>query len=173
MNLTYEGVTAPFEIYPGVWVPIGAYDHSEAQFVAFTNQGAPVSVRMRLTFGGFFGGDRVVYGPQVRFRTSETFNTDLSWTRNDINLPGGAFITNLISSRISYSFTPRVYLQALLQYNDRADLWSSNVRFGWLNQANTGLFVVYNDTQGLEDSTLMRPDRSLTIKYSRLLNLLN
>jgi hypothetical protein len=173
MNLTHEGVTAPFEIFPGVIVPVGSYEHSEAQLVAFTNQGAPVSVRMRLTFGGFFGGDRVVYAPQLRFRTSETFNTEVTWTRNDINLPGGAFVTNLISSRTSYSFTPRIYLQALVQYNDRADLWSSNVRFGWLNEANTGLFVVYNDTQGLDDSTLLRPDRSFTIKYSRLLDLLN
>jgi hypothetical protein len=173
MNITEEGVFTPFEIYPGVVVPVGSYEHSEAQLVAFTNQGAPVSVRMRLTFGGFFGGDRVVYGPNVRFRTSEVFNTELSWTRNDIDLPGGAFVTNLISSRISYSFTPRIYLQTLLQYNDRANLWSSNVRFGWLNQANTGLFVVYNNTQGLEDSTLLRPDRSFTIKYSRLLDLLN
>ena len=74
---------------------------------------------------------------------------------------------------MSYSFSPRVYVQALVQYNDRANLWSSNVRFGWLNQANTGLFVVYNDTQGLVDSTLMRADRSLTIKFSRLVDLLN
>ena len=96
-----------------------------------------------------------------------------SSARNDVDLSGGAFVTNLISSRVSYSFTPRVYVQALLQYNDRADLWSSNVRFGWLNQANTGLFVVYNDTQGLVDSTLLRPDRSLTIKFSRLVDLLN
>ena len=78
-----------------------------------------------------------------------------------------------MSSRVSYSFNPRVYVQALLQYNDRANLWSSNVRFGWLNQANTGLFVVYNDTQGLANSTLERPDRSLTIKFSRLVDLLN
>ena len=34
-------------------------------------------------------------------------------------------------------------------------------------------FVVYNDTQGLYDSTLMRPDRSLTIKFSRLVDMLN
>ena len=28
---------------------------------------------------------------------------------------------------------------------------SSNLRFGWLSDANTGLFVVYNDTQGIGD----------------------
>jgi hypothetical protein len=173
MNLTHEGVTSPFEIYPGVIVPIGSYEHSEAQLVAFTNQGAPVSARIRLTFGGFFGGSRVVTAPQVLIRISDIFNTEVIWTRNDVDLSGGAFVTNLISSRVSYAFTPRIYVQALLQYNDRANLWSNNIRFGWLNQANTGLFVVYNDTQGIADSPLMRADRSLTIKFSRLVDLLN
>jgi len=111
--------------------------------------------------------------PELSFRIGDVFNTDLGWTRNDIDLPGGEFTTNLITSRVSYSFTPRIYLQSLLQYNDRADLWSSNIRFGWINQANTGLFVVYNDTQGFDLSPLLRPDRSLTIKFSRLMNLLD
>ncbi|MEO5742114.1 MAG: DUF5916 domain-containing protein, partial [Vicinamibacterales bacterium] len=173
MNVTREGVFTPFEIYPGVIVPNGNYESTEAQLVAFTNQGAPISARMRLTFGGFFGGSRVVTAPQVRFRISDVFNTEVMWTRNDVGLTGGAFVTNLLTSRISYSFNPRVYVQALVQYNDRANLWASNVRFGWLNQANTGLFVVYNDTQGLIDSSLLRADRSLTIKFSRLVDLLN
>ena len=49
-----QGVTTPFEIYPDIFVPVGNYENSEAQLVAFTNQGAPLSVRMRLTVGGFF-----------------------------------------------------------------------------------------------------------------------
>jgi hypothetical protein len=173
MNVIREGVVTPFEIYPGVIVPIGNYESSEAQLVAFTNQGAPVSGRIRLTFGGFFGGSRVVYAPQLLVKVSDIFNTEVLWTRNDVDLPGGAFITNLVSSRTSYAFTPRIYAQALVQYNDRARLWSNNIRFGWLNQANTGLFVVYNDTQGLSDSALLRADRSLTIKFSRLIDVLN
>ena len=64
MNLLREGVVTPFEIYPGVIVPTGNYESTEAQLVAFTNQGAPISARMRLTFGGFFGGSRVVTAPQ-------------------------------------------------------------------------------------------------------------
>ena len=173
MNITREGVTTPFEIYPDIFVPVGNYENSEAQLVAFTNQGAPLSVRMRLTVGGFFDGSRVVTAPQLLLRISDVFNTEVMYTRNDVELTGGAFVTNLMSTRVSYSFNPRIYVQALVQYNDRANLWSSNIRFGWLNQANTGLFVVYNDTQGLYDSTLMRPDRSFTIKYSRLVDMLN
>ena len=63
-------------------------------------------------------------------------------------------------------------VQALVQYNDRANLWSSNVRFGWLNQANTGLFVVYNDTQDYSDRETITLGRSFTVKFSRMFDVL-
>ena len=171
MNVTRQGVALPFEIYPGVVVPPGTYEHAEAQPVLFTNQGAPFSVRFNGVFGGFFGGTRRQWAPSMRLRLGETFDSELTLTHNDIDLPGGDFTTNLWSSRISYSFTPRLYTQALIQYNDRAEVWSSNPRFGWLQDANTGLFVVYNDTQGLGGNMdLLRADRSLTVKFSRMFN---
>jgi hypothetical protein len=68
-----------------------------------------------------------------------------------------------------------------VQYNDRANAWSNNFRIGWLQQANTGLFIVYTDSHLIdEDSTLgrlgigpRRTDRSLTVKISRMFDVLN
>jgi hypothetical protein len=173
MNLTREGVRTPFEIYPGVIVPPGTYDHQEAQLVAMSNQGLPISVSMRATIGGFFGGDRVALNPTIRFRAGDALTTEIAYQRNDIKLPVGDFVTNLVRTRVSYSFSPRIFTQALIQYNDRADLWSMNFRFGWLQAANTGLFVVYTDTRGLYDlfERPERTDRSLTVKYSYMLEL--
>ena len=93
---------------------------------------------------------------------------------------GRARLTNLLRTRVSYSFTPRIFLQSLAQYNDSARLWSLNARFGWLQNANTGLFIVYNDTQltddifepGLEPRYGDKSDRSLTIKVSRVIDVL-
>jgi hypothetical protein len=167
-NLTREGLVDPFQIYPGVFVPAGTYDHAETQLVFFTNQGAPAGINLNLTAGGFFGGTRVSFAPTFRFRVGDAFNTEVRLTRNDINLPGGDFVTTLVSSRLSYSFTPSVFVQSLIQYNDRADLWSTNLRFGWYHKGSTGFFIAYNDTQGLDGSSLLRPDRSLTLKISRL-----
>ena len=173
VNLTKEGVLEPFEIFPGVTVPVDTYDHAEAIIRFNTNRGAPLSFTFRATVGGFFGGDRVQMGPEVSMRVGETFNAQLSWSRNDIDLPGGAFVTNLGSVRLNYSFTTRMFVQALVQYNDRADLWSANIRFALLSDANTGLFIVYNDTQGLGDVRPTGAGRTLTIKYSQLFDVLN
>jgi hypothetical protein len=171
MNVTRQGVTVPFEIYPGVFVPPGTYDHAEAQIVSFTNRGAPVSVNNRLVFGGFFGGDRLAVTPSILARVGDTLTAELSWAWNDIDLPWGDFTTNLSRLRVSYSFNPRVFVQSLLQYNDRAQIWSANLRFGWLHQANTGLFVVYNDTDDTGFRGRAIAGRSLIVKISRLIDL--
>ena len=173
MNVFKEGVLEPFEIFPDVIVPAGTYDDAEAQLVAHTNRGAPFSVSFNTIFGGFFGGDRVQLRPQATLRVGEAFNAQLSWTRNDINLPAGSFVANLGQLRVNYSFTTRTFVQALVQYNDSADVWSSNIRFALLSDANTGLFIVYNDTQGLGSARPTGAGRSLTIKYSQLFDLLN
>ena len=114
MNLTKEGVLLPFSVFTGVFVPVGTYGHAEAQFAAWTNRGAPLSISVRSIFGGFFGGTRVQIGPQVAMRVGETFNAEVSWNRNAIDLPGGSFVTNLGRFRASYSFTTRMFVQAIV-----------------------------------------------------------
>ena len=179
VNVTREGVLTPFEIYPGVDIPIGTYDHTEGIFRFYTNRGAKFGFEVSSIAGGFFGGQRVQIRPQFNMRVGETFNAELGVDRNDISLPWGDFVTNLGLFRINYSFTTRMFLQALFQYNDRRDLWSSNIRFGVLSDANTGLFIVYNDIRYFDDLVGQRftqlddlGGRTLTIKYSHVFDVL-
>ena len=184
MNVTREGVFRPFLIHNSpdnpVWVPPGKYDHAEAQIAGNTNLGAPVSFNVNSLIGGLFGGKRITVTPSVTARAGETFNAMLEWSYNDLRLPGGHFTTNLARLRVSYSFSTRMFLQALVQYNDSADIWSSNLRFGLLRDANSGLFIVYNDINYLGsilyrdryDQALQSTGRTLTIKYSHLFNVL-
>ena len=67
--------------------------------------------------------------------------------------------------RLSYSFNPRMFLQSLIQYNNITNLISVNTRFGLLQSANTGLFVVFNL---LKDEDLIDNinNQRLSIKYS-------
>lgn len=168
INLTTEGVVEDFEISKGVVVPQGTYDHHEGQFVFWTNPSKPVSINVRSVIGGFFGGKRYATSGTLAIRLGDRFNSEWSLINNDIKLPNGDFTTNIFRARLSYSFTPLIFLQSLFQYNSVSGIWSSNVRFGWLQQANTGLFVVYNETQA---DGLIR-NRSFTLKYSRVFDVL-
>ncbi len=173
INFTREGVKEPFEIAEGVVVPAGTYDHEEAQIVFFTNRGAPVSFELRTTQGGFFGGDRLAYSPTLAIRFGETLTSEIGWRHNDIDLPGGSFRTNLSRLRLTYSATARLFLQALVQYNDVNDDVSLNLRVSWIQRANTGLFIVYNERNEFGRTAEERSERSLVIKFSRLFDLLN
>ena len=171
-NIRKEGVTNQFTV-SGVPVLPGGYDWHEGTLAFNYNSSAPVSFGMRATFGGFFGGDRLSVGPSVRARHGETVNVSLSWTRNALSLQEGDVVTNLTSTRIAYNFSPRLFVQSLLQYNDSADLWSTNLRFGWLQDANTGLFIVYNDTEGIGDVVPAGAGRSVILKYSYLFDVID
>lgn len=168
VNFTKEGVVQPFEISKGVIVPAGTYDHVESLIVFFTNQNKALSISTRHTIGGFFGGDRFANTITFRARIGDKFTSEWSLNRNDISLPTGDFTTDVFRSRLSYSFTPNIFLQGLIQYNSVTDQWSTNMRFGWLQQSNTGLFIVYNETR--EDSFL--DNQSFILKYSVLLDVL-
>jgi hypothetical protein len=174
INFTREGVKEAFEIYPDIYVSPGTYDNVEAAIVFITNRGAPVAFELRTVVGGFFGGDRLSLTPNLRFRIGDTFNAELGWSYNDIDLPEGAFTTNLGRLRLSYSFSTLVNLQALIQYNDRDDIWAANLRFAWLRTANSGLYVVYNENRDIHRSGFgwTRKDRSLIVKYTYLFDLL-
>ncbi len=176
INFTQEGVLEPFEIYPGVFVPGGSYDHSEAQIVGRTNQGAPISLETRVIAGGFFGGSRASVTAELRGRIGDAFNAYVDYEHNDVNLPTGNFVTNLVRMRFSYSFTTNTYVQALVQYNDVIDNWSTNLRFGWLQAANSGFYIVYNenrDPRPFDQGGVGLRGRSLIVKYSHTFDLLD
>jgi hypothetical protein len=114
VNLKRDGLLEPFEIYPGIVVPPGTYDNAEFQLVGITNQGAPLSLELTMRTGGFFDGSRVSVQTALRARAGDALNAYLDWSRNDVSLAAGRFVTNLARLRLSWSLS-RLYVQALLQ----------------------------------------------------------
>lgn len=177
MNMRKEGVRNDFQIAREIFVPADTYAWTEAQLVLSTDPSDDLSFSFNSNMGSFFGGQRVSFTSSVNARIGERFNSEFTLQRNDVDLPGGDFISNLFRTRLSYAFTPRIFLQSLVQYNDQAQIWSMNMRFGWLQSSNTGLFVVFNQASAMD--LLDNPDarfygvgdllnRSLTIKYTYL-----
>ncbi len=174
INFTHEGVKKPFEINRGTFVPVDEYDHKEAQLVLRTDEGKPLSLSIESKIGGFFGGDRINASTGLLYRPGEKFSAELNWIHNDIDLPvpNGEFTVNVARLRMSYSFTPKMQLQMLLQSDDRTDFVALNLRFAWLQSANAGLYLVYNE---IDDESLRSPlkkQREFVIKYSRIIDLL-
>jgi len=186
INITTEGVVDDFEISENVVVPSGSYDHAEAQIVFTTNPSKNLFFNTRHVIGGSFGGNRYLNSGTMGMRFGDRFNSAFTVQQNNFDLPylttvtladgttqvnDGKFSATVLGARVSYSFTPRMVLQSLIQYNSVADRWSANIRFSLLEQANTGLFVVFNQITGV-DSLDGPLNRSITIKYTRLFDVI-
>ncbi len=170
INFTTEGVQESFTI-SGVDIPANTYKHKELQLVYMTNANKKISFSGRTVIGGYFGGDRVSNSGTLKLRVGDKLNSSFTLSHNDINLPNGNINAVLSGARVSYSFTPRMFLQSLVQHNNISNITSVNVRYGWLQNANAGLFVVFNIIKD-KDYLDGLNNQSITLKYSHRFDLL-
>ena len=168
-NFSREGLTEPFEIADGVFIPPGVYDWFSNGWDFSTNPSSPFSTVLRLDLGGFYNGTRYGGTLTLTYRRGAAITTSLIVDFQDVNLPVGDFDRSLVGLRLGYLFTPRIFVQSLIQYSNQARIWSANARFGWLNTAGTGLFVVFNEAQEADGLArwLRSQHRSFTVKFTK------
>ena len=166
-NYIKDGLKDPFEIVDGVVIQPGTYSGWEGQLRFNSDLSQPLNFDLGANFGKKFGGDRNIYEATVGFRVAETFTSEFTLLYNDFDLPvpNGKFDVTLARARLSYSFTPSILLQALIQYNENSDVLSTNLRFSMLRTANSGLFVVYNEFNE-QFAGAPPPGREVIIKYN-------
>jgi len=171
INVWHEGLTTPFEIAPNVTLPVGSYDYTVYGLDWTLNPSAPFSFVLRGDFGPFYSGTRNGGNVTFTFRRGATLSSSLLFDYNDVHLDQGNFTRQLIGTRLAYFFTPRIFAQTLVQFNNQDRVWTANARFGWLGTAGTGLFVVFNDGEGADGFfRWTRPQtRSFIVKFTRQL----
>ena len=170
INFTQERVFNPFNI-SNVTVPVGEYKNEELQFVLITNPNNALSFSTRTFIGGYFNGNRISNSGTANFRIGDKFVSSLTMSHNDIKLDTGNTTALVGGLRLAYSFTPRIFLQSLIQRNNVSEITSVNLRFGWLQNANTGLFVVFNVVK--DDNLIdLLNNQVFTVKYTHRFDLM-
>ena len=171
LNGTWDGLREPFEVYPGIVVPAGEHGGLRTTLRYNSDRRKWLYGRALWDIGTFLNGTQSSPTFQLIVREGGRVSLDTTWNYRQITLPQGAFHTNLGNMRVTYNFTPSVFVQSLLQYNDRTNRWSTNLRFHWLQTAGTGLFVVYNNTESLNGIGPI--NRAFIVKYVRQFDILN
>jgi hypothetical protein len=118
-----------------------------------------------VSIGGGFGP-----GGAGRIELSPQFSLEPGLAINRVELPQGSFTSQLVTTRTTYTFTPTMFVSALIQYNSSNDALSSNVRLRWEYQPGSELFVVYNEQR--DTLTPQRfpelENRAFIVKFNRL-----
>lgn len=161
----------PFNIRPNVRIPIGAYNMNEWMFTLNTSPGKRFFQRVTWQPNDFYGGTRRSLSYAVGARATSRLSSELQYNRNDVQMPWGNFLVNLATLRVDYTFSPRMTIRSLTQYNTSTNEISNNIRFNLIHRPGSDLFVVYNDLRqtGLPADVFAQKDRQLVVKLNYLI----
>ena len=171
VNFTREVVYSSFSI-SNIEIGNGDYSHSELQFVAQTNPNKNFFWYNKTYIGGYYGGRRTQFINSMNLSLGNKFNADLNYNYTKLVFEDKENLNSIIAGlRLSYQFTPKIFIQSLIQRNNITNVTSINARFGWLQTANTGLFIVYNIVRDLDWFDEIN-DSIFSIKYTYQFDLL-
>jgi hypothetical protein len=175
INVIYQRnldvLDAPFRIRPTVVIPVGAYNMNEWSFTYNTSPGRRLYSRVTYAPSDFYGGTRQQWTTAGGIRATSQLSGEVQYNRNDVDMPWGKFIVDLTTLRLDYTFTPRMTVRSLSQYNSQTHEVSNNVRFNFIYRPGSDLYIVYNELRqtGLPADIFGARDRQLVVKATYLL----
>jgi hypothetical protein len=176
-NRNYELLVRPFGVSRDITIPAGGYAFDT--FSTSYSFGPQRRWAGNLSFGqgAFYDGRQTSLGFGAgRVELTLQFSFEPSVSINWIDLPYGDFSTQIYRARSTYTFTPRMFVSGLVQFNQSNRTVSTNVRMRWEYIPGSEFFVVYTedrDTAGAlagqigQFSPLL--NRGLVVKFNRLL----
>ncbi len=169
LNGNVEVLLAPFTVNSRRNIKIlpGQYDFNEYFVFGNTNSSARLSANWRISTGDFYNGHKSSYQVGFTTKASENLNFSVTWSRNAIALPAGAFTTDLLTTKLNYNFSTKMFVNALVQYNTDAQQWSSNIRFNLIHHPLSDFFLVYNERH--DTLTNEMQNRALIAKLTYML----
>jgi hypothetical protein len=170
----FQRLTEPFDVFGGVEIPVG--DYRFKKFHADYQLGSQHAVSGLVGYdeGGFYGGrKRTVSFGMGRVEPVSHLFVEPGLSFNWVDIPQGAFIAKVVSSRVSYTFTPRTFIAAIVQFNSNNHSLSTNARLRWEYRPGSDVFLVYSDGRDTEIRGRFPKleARTFTIKVTRFFRL--
>ncbi len=167
----FEYLSVPFEVAPGVTIPVGSYPFRQGKATWFMSASRRVSGFASITAGEFYGGTLRELSWRGRVEVWPQLSVEPQLSLNHVDTPYGVGDNNVLGTRATYTITPRMFVGALLQYQSVGKSVSANVRFRWEYQPGSELFVVYSDARDTDNTGFPPPilNRSFVVKLTKLL----
>ncbi|MBI4455686.1 MAG: carbohydrate binding family 9 domain-containing protein [Acidobacteria bacterium] len=167
--VNFERLDQPFAIRRAISIAPRDYHFDAWVIEASSNPGRKLSGGLRHENGDFWDGERSAWQFSVAFKPHYKFAVTARYSRDEVRLQSGVFTANLFNMRLNYSFSTKMFLNALIQYNNDLRKVSSNVRFHVIHHPLSDLFVVYNEQRDAFQGGVI--DKSLSLKYTHMLDL--
>ena len=163
----FQRLDRGFELTPGIGVPEGDYEDWVFSASVTTSRNRPFSAQLEGGLEDFWDGDRWRLGGSLSFSSSH-ISVGVSYAHNDIEVPSGAFTTDLVGVRIDAAVNTRLFGNALIQYNSQTGAFDTNVRIDFIHRPDSDLFIVFNDRRSVQGGRWDPVSRALIVKLTYL-----
>ncbi|MEJ0056013.1 MAG: DUF5916 domain-containing protein [Bacteroidota bacterium] len=126
---------------------------------------------LRVSGGGYYSGNRESVSGMISYRVQPFGSFSLTGDYNHIALPPayGTVTFLLLSPRVDFTLTDKIFFTTFVQYNGRYDNVNLNARFQWRYKPASDFFIVY--TENYLPEHLMSKNSALVLKLTYWLNL--
>lgn len=171
VNPAANRLARPFRPNSKMAEPIaaGLYAWTEWQYYLVSDASRAISGSVRYITGGLYDGTQrsvngtVTVRPNFRLRAS----VGVQRTSAQLNQPNLAFVNNLLTARVNYSFTTNMFVDALSQYDETSKQFNANIRFNIIHHPLSDLFIVYNDQRILSPDSPVT-GRAILVKFTQM-----
>ena len=142
-----ESIAFPFEISPGIVIPVGRYKLEDWGVSLMTGAHRRLAANLSLVRfhdGSYFHGNRTDWAGELTWRPSARFRGNVNYRYSEIDLPQGSFETRLVAAGIDFMFTPTLSWVNLIQYDNVTETAGINMRFHWIPEAGREVYFVIN-----------------------------
>ena len=143
MNPTYERLFEPFEISPGIVLPVGEYRFTPLRIFFTSAQKRKLQGSIGLTFGNFWSGTAKTVQTGFRYQLPPKFSISLNTNQTFAQLPQGNFIARIISTQVNYTVSPFLSFSNLVQFDNRSGNLGLQSRVRWTLKPGNDVFFIF------------------------------
>jgi len=168
---TFEHIQEAFSLVDALWVPSGKYDNVQWQLTTSSDRSKLFSYGLQWHIGDYFQGDMNYKAVDIATNINRFVKISAEFDERDISFPQKKFTVKTASLKVDIAFSPELFWNNWVQYNNVSDEISVYSRLVWQRTPFNSFNVVVN--QGyikgddvLEKNNFNKESQDIIIKLS-------
>ncbi len=163
----FERLLTPFRIHPTMTISPGDYFFNDWGMQYSSDRSQLLFGSLLMSRGDFYDGRKTSARLGGGLAVRPNLLTELTYEYNSVDVLAGDFRADLYGLRFNYSFNPKTFFDAFIQYNESTGKVLTNVRFNWEHRPLSYFSVVLTEDRLTGSSVNLF--RALIFKYTHLL----
>ena len=165
-NVRFEQLDAPFDIHPGVVLPVGKYTFDDWELRAESASHRRLSGSASIAVGQFWSGNRSAVELALTARPLPGVTATTEWEHEDVDLFEGRFTTNLVRLLGSWHASPWVAFDGNIQYDTVTSITGLYTRVRWIMRPGRDFYFVYTENWQSTADRFVTLSRGATTKIN-------